>query len=118
MAIKDLFTLGRQGQAVNSANGEFVVVGNQNEIVVRNNKNQIVSTTELQGARPYGNYQVAAISNDAKKAYITTWNGYLTTSGAGGVFEVDLGSGRTKRLDVDKNNSTFTYGHLEKREFS
>jgi len=109
MTINALVPLGRQGQVTLSSNSLFYAAGLQNEIALYNNKNELIKRITLQGATPFGNYQLVALSNDAQKLYFITWNGFLVSSGAGGLFEISAVSGETRRLDVDELGQAFTY---------
>ena len=99
--------LGREGQPVISKNGRFIAIGKSNQIDIYDSSINLVRSVSVPGARPYGNYAVSGISDDASNIFIRSWNGYL--SNGGGLHEVNATNGSISRIDVDENGSTVTY---------
>ncbi len=102
-----LTPLGREGQPIISKNGRFIAIGNTNQIDIYDNSINLVRSVSLQGARPYGNYAVSGISDDAENVYIRSWNSFL--SPGGGLHELSAENGSIRRLDVKADGSTVTY---------
>ena len=102
-----LSELGRAGTPVISKNGSYIAIGNEGKIDVFTSDITLRTSVPVVGARPYGNYAVAAISNDGGKVFARDWNGLFGSGG--GLYEINASNGERKRLDVDSNGNTVTY---------
>ena len=109
MSASQLLALGRDGEAIISKDGRFIAIGRNSQVEIYDNSYKLQNIIAINGATPYGNYAVDSISDSGKKVVIRTWNGLLTPSGAGGVYELEAGSSSFKRLDVDASGKTVTY---------
>ncbi|WP_303536525.1 hypothetical protein [Synechococcus sp. YX-04-1] len=121
---EDIAELGREGQPAISKNGHYLAIGLDNAILVKDIRDNSSKVIELDRATPYGNYQIEAITNEADKIYLRTWNSFSpsvngndsdnnTGSGGSGLYEITVSESnsidRAQRLDVDQNGETFTY---------
>jgi formylglycine-generating enzyme required for sulfatase activity len=106
--VPKFFEIGRSGQPTASQDGRYYAIGNEDKIDIFENNGIKFHTVPMPGGRPYGNYELIGLSNNTGKLYLRTWNGYII-EGAGGVLELDVQTGSTKRVDVDSLGRIFTY---------